>query len=229
MSKISNPTAHRQNPVSRRTLMPHRACSLLTGRSDCNIECESPLSEAERRRRRIHRNGDATTIARVTVRPRQKFWRWRDLPFPRTNRVPSSSTIMITSRSSDDGAAAAAAIFCAVFLACSPVHLPPRNLKSAAFATPTIAVGFLSRRESGSGLQNGAGRCFSHACVAIARLSKRARGGCATLLFLFSFSGALEHYALGRRTQRKSAPVPSAMHPKRRPPLTPNGDDTKLP
>src|SRR5579864_5272587 len=57
-------------------------CRLLEGKDDCHI-CDAPLTEAERKRFTIERKGDVTTIARVTCPTAPKFWRWRDLPFPK--------------------------------------------------------------------------------------------------------------------------------------------------
>jgi len=59
-----------------------RACSLLEGKSDCST-CDSPLTEAERQRITVKNEGGSTTIARVTCPTAPKFWRWRDLPFPK--------------------------------------------------------------------------------------------------------------------------------------------------
>src|SRR5262245_39748986 len=57
-------------------------CTLLTGQSDCRT-CAHPLTEQELSRIRIDHNPDVTTIARVTCITAPKFWRWRDLPWPR--------------------------------------------------------------------------------------------------------------------------------------------------
>ena len=57
-------------------------CGLLTGQSDCRA-CDEPLSAAELQNITIKNEGPATTIARVTCPTAPKFWRWRDLPFPK--------------------------------------------------------------------------------------------------------------------------------------------------
>src|ERR1041384_7885838 len=57
-------------------------CLLLEGKGDCRT-CDAPLSETERQKITIQHQGDVTTIARVTCPTAPKFWRWRDLPFPR--------------------------------------------------------------------------------------------------------------------------------------------------
>src|ERR1700691_2598998 len=61
---------------------PHHACSLLSGKSDCAV-CGLPLSANEQKKITIQHEGGSTTIARVTCPTAPKFWRWRDLPFPK--------------------------------------------------------------------------------------------------------------------------------------------------
>src|SRR5450432_1690210 len=90
-----------------------RACSLLAGKDDCAV-CELPLSEAERRQFTIRNEGDATTIARVTCPTAPKFWRWRDLPFPKV--VPREIEIHDDDHDVNEWKAQlAAAILCGVF------------------------------------------------------------------------------------------------------------------
>src|SRR5258706_4157873 len=57
------------------------ACGLLSGESDCHT-CASPLTPQELRAITIRREGDATTIARVTCLTAPRFSRLRDIPFP---------------------------------------------------------------------------------------------------------------------------------------------------
>jgi Cd2+/Zn2+-exporting ATPase len=61
---------------------PGHACSLLNGLGDCR-SCAAPLSETERQKITIQNDGPTTTIARVTCPTAPKFWRWRDIPFPK--------------------------------------------------------------------------------------------------------------------------------------------------
>src|ERR1043165_7553780 len=58
------------------------SCALLSGTGDCQT-CDTPLSPDELHRITIKREGDQTTIARVTCPTAPKFWRWRVLPFPK--------------------------------------------------------------------------------------------------------------------------------------------------
>ena len=57
-------------------------CSLLTGQGDCST-CDTPLAVQEREKIIIKHEGATTTIARVTCPTAPKFWRWRDIPFPK--------------------------------------------------------------------------------------------------------------------------------------------------
>ena len=59
-----------------------RHCTLLAGEGECQT-CVQPLSEQERKRVTIQHAGATTTIARVTCPTAPKFWRWRDLPWPK--------------------------------------------------------------------------------------------------------------------------------------------------
>src|ERR1051325_1360571 len=57
-------------------------CLLLQGEGDCRT-CDAPLSGDERSKITIRHDGDITTIARVTCPTAPKFWRWRDVPWPK--------------------------------------------------------------------------------------------------------------------------------------------------
>src|SRR5947207_4303700 len=57
-------------------------CALLDGAADCST-CPVPLPAAPRGRLSIRLEGDTTTIARVTCLTAPKFWRWREIPWPR--------------------------------------------------------------------------------------------------------------------------------------------------
>ncbi len=183
----------------------NRACLLLAGTGDCAV-CESPLTEAERRRITIQRSGDATTIARVTCPTAPKFWRWRDLPFPRIE----PRTIEIPTADHDDEhhhvdewkLQMAAAILCGGF-GLLAAFVVPAQFKVAAFVAAYLAGGFYPAEEVWERLQKRVLDVhFLMLAVAVGAACIGAWAEGATLLFLFSFSGALEHYALGR-TQKE--------------------------
>ena len=177
------------------------ACSLLSGKSDC-ADCVSPLSEAERKLVTIERSGELTTIARVTCPTAPSFWRWRDLPLPHLE----ARTIEIED---EDGEHAdewkmqmAAALLCGVFGLTAGFVLPAQ-FKVFGFVAAYLAGGFFPAEEVWERLQRRVLDVhFLMLAVAVGAAGIGAWAEGATLLFLFSFSGALEHYALGR-TQKE--------------------------
>lgn len=182
-------------------------CLLLEGKGNCDV-CSTPLSENERRRITIQHQGDSTTIARVTCPTAPKFWRWQDLPWPKV--VPREVEFLeepdhIDEHINEWKAQLAAAIACGVFgLAGYVLHranLPTYSLVS--FIAAYIAGGWFTVQEVWEHLQERQIDVhFLMLAVAAGAACINAWAEGATLLFLFSFSGALEHFALGR-TQKE--------------------------
>jgi Zn2+/Cd2+-exporting ATPase len=174
-------------------------CTLLTGKSDCAV-CGSPFSEEERKKITIQHDGDSTTIARVTCPTAPKFWRWRDMPFPKI--VPREIEIHDDDHGIDEWKPQlAAAILCGVF-GLAGYFLPP-PLKIFFFVAAYLAGGFYPAEEVWERLQKRAidvHFLMLFVAVMAAYLGAWVEGS--TLLFLFSLSGALEHYAFGR-TQKE--------------------------
>jgi Cd2+/Zn2+-exporting ATPase len=179
------------------------ACSLLSGAGDC-ISCDTPLSEAERKRITIQNDGPTTTIARITCPTAPKFWRWRDMPFPKV--VPRDVEFLEHVGEIDEWKTQlAAAILCGVFglagffLGRFGFHTPA----IVSFVAACVAGGFYPAVEVWERLQKRTIDVhFLMLFVAVGAASIGAWAEGATLLFLFSLSGALEHYALGR-TQKE--------------------------
>jgi Cd2+/Zn2+-exporting ATPase len=203
-------------------------CSLLAGKGDC-ATCESPLTEAERRRITIQRTGDATTIARVTCPTAPKFWRWRDLPFP---RIEARSIDMPGDDHDHDHAdewklQIVAAVLCGVFGLLAAFVLPA-PFKVAAFVAAYIAGGFYPAEEVWERLQKRVLDVhFLMLAVAVGAACIGAWAEGATLLFLFSFSGALEHYALGRTQKEIRSLFRDA--PKTATAIDASGNETEVP
>src|SRR5579859_7480558 len=90
------------------------SCAILTGSGDCQT-CAMPLSAAERRAITIRNEGDATTIARVTCPTAPRFWRWRDIPWPKVVQRDVEFLEHIEEEIDDWKPQLAAAILCGAF------------------------------------------------------------------------------------------------------------------
>jgi Cd2+/Zn2+-exporting ATPase len=205
-----------------------RACSLLSGKNDC-ATCESPLSAAEQKRITIQRDGDVTTIARVTCPTAPKFWRWRDIPFPKV--VPRQIELPEDEHGIDEWKPQlAAAILCGVFGLSGHLlgkfDLP--TLSVASFIAAYITGAWFTVHEVWERLQQRAIDVhFLMLAVAVGAASIGAWVEGATLLFLFSFSSALEHYALGRTQKEIRSLFRDA--PKTATAIDANGNETEVP
>ena len=178
-------------------------CALLSGHGDCHT-CVTPLTPNELERITIRSEGDTTTIARVTCPTAPRFWRWRDIPWPKV--VQRDVEFLEEHEHLDEWKAQlAAAVLCGVF------GLAGYFLKGSAYGAYSIygyllaylAGGWFTVEEVWERLQKRAIDVhFLMLAVALGAASIGAWGEGATLLFLFSLSGGLEHFALGR-TQRE--------------------------
>jgi len=173
-------------------------CSLLAGRDEC-ATCSQPLTEAERSKITIRTDGTSTTIARVTCPTAPKFWRWRDLPFPRIEPRAMEIEDDEDHHHADEWKwQLAAAILCGV-AGLLAAFIVPERFKIATFVVAYIGGGFFPAEEVWERLQKRVLDIhFLMLAVAVGAACIGAWPEGATLLFLFSFSGALEHYALGR-------------------------------
>jgi Cd2+/Zn2+-exporting ATPase len=182
---------------------PGRSCSLLSGEGDC-FSCDTPLSEDERKRITIQNNGPTTTIARVTCPTAPTFWRWRDMPFPKV--VPRDVEFLEHVGEIDEWKTQlAAAILCGVFGLAGFFlgKFGHPSLSVLSFVAAYLAGGFYPAEEVWERLRKRTIDVhFLMLAVAAGAASIGAWAEGATLLFLFSLSGALEHYALGR-TQKE--------------------------
>jgi Cd2+/Zn2+-exporting ATPase len=179
-------------------------CMLLQGEGNC-VTCHAPLSETERRNITIQHEGEQTTIARVTCPTAPKFWRWRDLPWPKV--VQRDVGFLDEAEHIDEHInewkpQLAAAVLCGVcgltgyFFRAQPWHV-------AAYIVAYLTGGWFTAGEVWERLQQRAIDVhFLMLAVAVGAACIGAWAEGATLLFLFSLSGALEHFALGR-TQKE--------------------------
>ncbi len=172
----------------------HR-CSLLVGQGDCS-SCATPLSATERLRISIRHDGGTTTIARVTCPTAPKFWRWRDIPFPKV--VQRDVEFLEHAEEIDEWKPQlAAAILCGL-LALGARSVLPANWAVIGYALAYLAGSWYTAQEVLERLRKRTIDVhFLMLAVAFGSASIGAWGEGATLLFLFSLSGALEHFALG--------------------------------
>jgi Cd2+/Zn2+-exporting ATPase len=175
-------------------------CGLLTGLENCE-DCTTPLTPAERRAITIRNEGDSMTIARVTCPTAPSFWRWRDFPWPKVVQR-DVEFLEHTDHADEWKTQLLAAAFCGVF------GLLGYFFKGAPsqiyfYAAAYLAGGLFTAQEVWERLrQRAVDVHFLMLAVATGSASIGAWGEGTTLLFLFSLSGALEHFALGR-TQRE--------------------------
>ncbi|MGA2247738.1 MAG: cation-translocating P-type ATPase [Verrucomicrobiota bacterium] len=173
-------------------------CRLLAGQDEC-ASCRQPLTEAERRKITIHTEGETTTIARVTCPTAPTFWRWNHLALPRIE----PRTIEIEDGEDQHHAdewkwQLAAAVVCGTSGLLAAFVLPP-HLRVAGFVAAYVAGAFFPAEEALERLrQRILDIHFLMLAVAAGAAFLGAWAEGATLLFLFSLSGALEHFALGR-------------------------------
>ena len=174
-------------------------CKLLEGAPDCST-CSIATPPAVGRNLTIQHDTDATTIARVTCPTAPKFWRWRDLPWPKI--VPRE--VMLPDEEDHEHEwklQLVAAILCGAF------GLFAWLLGEAKFVTPLYMLAYVSGawftvHEIWELLQKRSLDVhFLMLAVAVGSASIGAWAEGAMLLFLFSMSGALEHYAMGRTSR----------------------------
>ncbi len=178
------------------------SCKLLAGQADC-ATCATPLSVAEQRGITIKHAAGATTFARVTCPTAPTFWRWRELPFP---KIVQRDVEFLEHAEEHDHAdewkiQLVLAIACGVFGLLAAFVFPA--LRIPLFIASYVAGAWFPAEEVWERLQK---RTLDVHFLMLAVAGGAACIGAwaegATLLFLFSFSGAMEHYALGR-TQKE--------------------------
>jgi Cd2+/Zn2+-exporting ATPase len=177
-----------------------RRCTLLAGHDQCE-SCVQPLTEEERHKIRIEHDGQLTTIARVTCPTAPKLWRWRNIPWPKV--VQRDVEFLEHAEEVEEWKPQlAAALACGVCgLGAYALHSSPQAI--VGYVLAYLAGSWYTAREVWERLQKRAIDVhFLMLAVAAGSASIGAWGEGTMLLFLFSLSGALEHFALGR-TQRE--------------------------
>src|SRR6266568_4668779 len=175
-------------------------CTLLAGEGDC-LTCAQPLSEFERRRITIRYDVETTTIARVTCPTAPKFWRWRDIPWPKVVQR-DVEFLEHADEINEWKGQLAAALLCGA-LGLGGYFASASSLSLVGYVLAYLAGSWFTAQEVWERLQKRSIDVhFLMLAVAAGSAGIGAWGEGAMLLFLFSLSSALEHFALGR-TQRE--------------------------
>ncbi|MFN0068959.1 MAG: heavy metal translocating P-type ATPase [Limisphaerales bacterium] len=176
------------------------ACRLATGGGDC---AACPLeADATTPALTVLCDDGIPTLARVTCPTAPRFWRWRDLPLPRlVTREPATPDEAEHHPDEWKWQLAAAALCAAAALAGWRLEAGPAAL--ACHVAAYVAGGWFAAIEAWGRLrERKLDVHFLMLAVAAGSAAIGAWSEGSVLLFLFSFSGALEHFAL-HRTQRE--------------------------
>ncbi|MHC1768225.1 MAG: heavy metal translocating P-type ATPase [Verrucomicrobiia bacterium] len=178
----------------------HQGCCLIRGEGDCD-SCDAPLSVEEDGEIRVEREGDSMTIARVTCPTAPSFWRWRRVPWPRV--VQRDVEFLESAEDVDEWKPQLLAAGLCGLSGIVGYALEGSAWSGWAYVLAYLAGGWFTAQEVWERLRKATIDVhLLMLAVAAGSASIGAWGEGAMLLFLFSLSGALEHYALGR-TQRE--------------------------
>jgi Cd2+/Zn2+-exporting ATPase len=175
-------------------------CRLLQAEPGC-AACEHPIETIRQLGFTVTESGGAVTVARVRCPTAPKFWQWRDFPLPRIEprqiHIPEGEDDLNEWKTQ-----AVAAGLCGIFGLAG--YLTPQPLWSVLlYLTSCVAGAWFAAQEAYDKIRV---RTLDVHFLMLAVAAGSAAVGAwvegAVLLFLFSTSGALEHYAMGR-TQRE--------------------------
>ncbi len=185
------------NRLQKATATPRgRPCALLSGAPDC-VECPRVRDVPSPGRFVVHHGQDATTISRVTCPTAPTFWRWRDHPLPRF--VPREVRLPEDEHAENEWKPQLLAAALCGLAGLLGWWLRPGLMGIAAFALAYLAGSWFPALEAWERLRER--RLDVHFLMLAVAVGAAAIGAWTegtALLFLFSFSGALEHYAMGR-------------------------------
>ncbi|MCC7376657.1 MAG: cadmium-translocating P-type ATPase [Verrucomicrobiales bacterium] len=204
---------------------PDHVCALLSGADDC-AGCPHSTQWSASKKLTIDHAPEVTTIARVTCPTAPRFWLWRERPLPRF--VPREVRLPEDDHDEDEWKPQlAAAGLCAV-AGIAGWLLPDGALQGWVFLLAYISGGWFPAAEVWERLrERQLDVHFLMLAVAAGAAAIGSWGEGAALLFLFSLSGALEHYAMGR-THRE---IRSLIHaaPKEATQLREDGSEHRVP
>jgi Cd2+/Zn2+-exporting ATPase len=177
-------------------------CALFDGSPDCS-GCPMPPSSEQRERIEVVADAGSTTISRITCPTAPKFWRWHQLSLPKL--VPRKVVLPgEADHERESKEQLIAALLCLAFGVAG--HFAAARISTIGILFYVLAYvcgSWFTLQEIRERLRERVLDVhFLMLTVAVGSASVGAWGEGATLLFLFSLSGALEHYAMGR-TQRE--------------------------
>ncbi|MDB6128980.1 MAG: zosA [Verrucomicrobiales bacterium] len=175
------------------------SCGLMTGDGDCG-DCSVDRFEFSTSAVKITRSAGTTTISKITCPTSPRFWHWKNLPWPTLSPREFEGFEHDHEHHAEGewkwqlGAASlcGAAALISHFL----LH---GTMQTAGFLLAYICGSWFAAKEVFELLQKS--KLDVHFLMLSVAFGSAAIGAWdegATLLFLFSISGALEHYALGR-------------------------------
>ena len=184
------------------------ACRLLAGDASCE-SCSFTFDPALKRTLNIQQEPTTTTIARVSCPTAPRFWKWRAFPLPRL--VPREVHVEDAETHQHEWQQQlTAAALCGLFLALAS-FLPKGTWTLPLYLASFLCGAWFTAQEVWEHLQEGKLDVhFLMLTVAAGGAAIGAWGEGAMLLFLFSLSGALEHFAMGRTQREISALFKSA-------------------
>jgi Cd2+/Zn2+-exporting ATPase len=207
LGRRNNPTLEAEATAAveaGREISARHHCAVLTGEGSCQT-CDIPLTAEESAGLRITTEPDRTTIARQTCPTAPRFWHWSTLALPRF--VPKE--FELHEEEEHDHTAEwkwqlLAAGLCGVFgIAGHLLETTSRAASLACYGAAYLAGAWFAAEETWELLRKRVLDVhFLMLAVAAGSAAIGAWSEGATLLFLFSLSGALEHYAMNR-TQRE--------------------------
>jgi Cd2+/Zn2+-exporting ATPase len=184
------------------------ACRLLAGDANCD-SCSLTFDPALKRTLNIQQEPATTTIARVSCPTAPRFWKWRAFPLPKI--VPREVHVEDAETHQHEWKQQLfAAALCGVFLVLAS-FLPKGAWTLPLYLASYLCGAWFTAHEVWEHLHEGKVDVhFLMLTVAAGGAAIGAWGEGAILLFLFSLSGALEHFAMGRTQREISALFKSA-------------------
>jgi Cd2+/Zn2+-exporting ATPase len=199
-------------------------CGLIDGTNDCRT-CPNPLGTDSLQLLDVERTTESTRFSRKTCLTAPNFWQWRNIPFPRF--VQREVELPEHVHFDEWKWQLFAAVLCGV-LGLAAYFTSHETIRVVLFAASYLSGAWFPAQETWERLRERAIDVhFLMLAVAAGSASIGAWSEGAMLLFLFSISGALEHFALGRTQKEINALFADA--PKTATVIDASGNETETP